>query len=231
MDAYSYTNIFSTKGIEYILIISFFLVFIPFLRYLKEVESPLFSLKDVRLPKGVFFDKTHTWAFLNSAGQVHVGIDDFLAAVTGPVRLEVAKNVGQEVKRGDHLATLVAENRKLRVYSPVTGVLKQINKSRLRKYSRVTNKDFVENWLFGLTPQRWDLERSLMILGEKANQWISSEMGRLRDVLAFSLQKYQVSPQPVMLQEGGEVSEHALQSLSPEIWEEFQSEFIDSVKE
>ena len=230
MDAYSYTNIFSTKGIEYLLIISFFLVFIPFLRILREIESPLFSLRDIRLPKGVFFDKTHTWAYLNSAGQVHVGVDDFLAAVTGPVKLKPAKSIGQEIKRGDHLATLVSEGRQLKIYSPVSGVLEQINKSRLRKYSKVTNKHFVDNWLFGFTPKRWDLEHSLMILGEKANQWIANEMGRLRDVLAFSLQKYQVSPQPVMLQEGGEISNNVLHELSDEIWEEFQSEFIDAAK-
>ena len=76
MDSFTYTNIFATKGIEYLLIISFFLVFIPFYNYLKEVESPLFSLANVRLPRGVFFDKTHTWAYLKSAGQVQVGIDD-----------------------------------------------------------------------------------------------------------------------------------------------------------
>lgn len=230
MDAYSYMNIFSTKGIEYILIISFFLMFIPFLRILKEIESPLFALKDVRLPKGVFFDKTHTWAFLNSAGQIHVGIDDFLAAVTGPVSLQVVKSTGEEVQRGDHLATLINKERQLKIYSPVSGVLSGVNKSRLKKFSKVTNKEFVENWLFDVTPKRWDLERGMMVIGEKANQWLQGETARLRDVLAFALQKYELTPQPIMLQEGGEISNNVLESLSPEIWAEFQSEFIDSVK-
>ncbi|MCF7808751.1 MAG: hypothetical protein K9M49_03540 [Candidatus Marinimicrobia bacterium] len=230
MDANSYINIFSTKGIEYILILSFFALFVPFLRMLKEIESPLFALKDVRLPKGVFFDKTHTWAFLNSAGQIHVGIDDFLAAVTGPVTLQVVKSAGDNVQRGDHLATLVNKDRQLKIYSPVSGKLTAVNRSRLKKFSKVTNKEFVENWLFDITPKRWDLERGMMVIGERANQWLQGETARLRDVLAFAMRKYELTPQPILLQEGGEISNNVLESLSPEIWEEFQSEFIDAAK-
>ncbi len=230
MDSFTYTNIFATKGIEYLLIISFFLVFIPFYNYLKEVESPLFSLANVRLPRGVFFDKTHTWAYLKSAGQVQVGIDDFLAALTGPVSLQLNKQNGETINRGDHLATLLSADKSLKIYSPVSGTLKGINKSALHRFSKRTNKEFTENWLFNMEPQRWDIEKTMLILGEKAQQWIQQEQARLRDVLAFAERKYDLNVQPVLLQEGGEVVDHVLESMSPEIWEEFQSEFIDAVK-
>ncbi len=230
MDSFTYTNIFATKGIEYILIISFFLAFVPFYNYLKEVESPLFSLAKVRLPRGVFFDKTHTWAYLKSAGQVQVGIDDFLAALTGPVSLRLNKQSGESVTRGEHLATLMGENKSLKIYSPVSGTLKGVNKSALRRFSKRTNNEFTENWLFDMEPQRWDLEKTMLVLGEKAQQWIQQEQARLRDVLAFAERKYDLNVQPVLLQEGGEVADHVLESMSPEIWEEFQSEFIDAVK-
>ncbi|MBT3252564.1 MAG: hypothetical protein HN995_07490 [Candidatus Marinimicrobia bacterium] len=225
-----YNDIFATKGIEYLLIISFFLVFIPFYSFLKEVEGPLFSLAKVRLPRGVFFDKTHTWAYLKSAGQVQVGVDDFLAALTGPVSLQLHKMVGEEVQRGDHLATLKGEGKSLKVYSPVSGTMKSINKKALHKFSKRTSNDFTENWLFDMAPKRWDVEKAMLIIGEKAQQWVQQEQARLRDVLAFAERKYDLSAQPILLQEGGEIEDKVLESLSPEIWEEFQSEFIDAAK-
>ncbi len=231
MESFTYTNIFATKGIEYLLIISFFLVFIPFYNFLKEVEGPLFSLANVRLPRGVFFDRTHTWAYLKSAGQVQVGIDDFLAALTGPVSLRLIKQAGDNLERGDHLATLSSGQKSLKIYSPVSGTLKTINKSALRHFSKRTNNEFTENWLFDVQPKRWDMEKSLLILGEKSQQWIRQEQNRLRDVLAFADQKYSLDAQPVLLQEGGEIVDHVLESLPSEIWEEFQSEFIDAVKD
>jgi len=230
MPSFYYTDIFSTKGIEYLLIIGFFLVFVPFYSYLKEVEGPLFSLAKVRLPRGVFFDKTHTWAYLKTAGQVQVGIDDFLAALTGPVSIQLHKYSGGEIQRGDHLATLKGDGKSLKIYSPVSGTLTSINKKALHKFSKRTHKDFTENWLFDMAPKRWDAEKAMLILGEKAQEWIQQEKVRLRDVLAFAERKYDLSVQPILLQEGGEIEDKVLESLAPEIWEEFQSEFIDAAK-
>lgn len=225
-----YTDIFATKGIEYILIIGFFLIIVPFYYYLREVEGPLFSLSNVRLPKGVFFDKTHTWAYLKSAGQVQVGIDDFLAALTGPVSLELHKVSGDVIERGDHLATLLSKGKSLKVYAPVSGTIQSINKKAINRFSKRTDNEFTKNWLLDMSPKRWDVEKAMLIIGDKAQSWIQRERSRLRDILAFAERKYDLSVQPILLQEGGEIEDKVLESLSPEIWEEFQSEFIDAQK-
>ncbi len=230
MDGFSYINIFSTKGIEYIIVISFFIVIIPFWRNLREAETSTLSINAVRLPRGVFFDTTHTWAFLETMGRIWVGVDDFLLALTGPVSLKPNKRSGDFITRGEHLATLVSDGKSLNIYSPVSGKLRAVNRSALKKFSKRTNKEFTQNWLFDIEPKRWDMEKSMLILGEKAQQWIRQEQARLRDVLAFAEAKYGLSPQPILLQEGGEIADNVLESLAPELWEEFQSEFIDAVK-
>jgi len=230
MDGFSYVNIFSTKGIEYLIVISFFIVVVPFWRLLKETEMPTLSMAGIRLPRGVYFDATHTWAYLETAGKIRVGIDDFLAALTGPVSIKLNKHSGDKVMRGEHLATLQSEEKSLKIYSPVSGTLRSINKSALKNFSKRTNKNFIQNWLFDVTPQRWDIEKTMLILGEKAQQWIRQEQARLRDVLAFAERKYDLNVQPILLQEGGEIADGVLETLSAEIWEEFQSEFIDAVK-
>ena len=81
-----------------------------------------------------------------------------------------------------------------------------------------------------MEPKRWDVEKTMLILGEKAQEWIRKEHARLRDVLAFAELKYNLNTQPILLQEGGEIADQVLEPMSPEIWEEFQSEFIDAVK-
>lgn len=230
MESFYYTDIFSTKGIEYLLIISFFLVYIPFYRFLREVESPLFALSKVRIPGGVLFDRTHTWAYLKSEGSIQVGIDDFLAALTGPVSLKLATQIGETVKRGDHLATLMGSGKSLKIYAPVSGVVTSVNRSALKRFSRRTHKEFIQNWLFDVKPQRWDLEKALLLMGDAAQKWINQESARLRDVLAFAQRKYEPSLEPVLLQEGGELADNVLESLPSAIWEEVQSEFIDAVK-
>lgn len=230
MDSFYYHDIFSTKGIEYLLIISFFLVFIPFYRYLKEVEYPLFSLAAIRLPRGIFFDRTHTWAYLKSEGHIEIGIDDFLQKITGQVKIELLKHSGDSISRGEAFAEVSSGERTLKLYSPISGTLEGINKSALRRFSKRTHSDYTENWLLSIQPKRWELEKPLLILGDKARQWMQNERGRLRDVLVFALQKYDSQLQPVLLQEGGELADGALEELPKEIWEEFQSEFIDAAK-
>jgi hypothetical protein len=69
-----------------------------------------------------------------------------------------------------------------------------------------------------------------MIMGEQAKAWISKEFARLRDFMAFTNHKYSSDMQPVLLQEGGVIENQLLETLSPEIWMEFQVEFIDAVK-
>lgn len=231
MDAFSYVNIFSTKGVEYLVVISFFIVIVPFWRMLRETEIPILSLSGIRLPRGVYFDATHTWAYLESGGKIKVGVDDFLAALTGPVSIKPLKRSGDQIQRGDHLATLQSEAKSLDIYAPVSGTLKSINKGALRRFSKRTNKNFTQNWLFDVEPLRWNMEKSMLILGERAQQWIKGEYARLRDVLAIAERKYDLTAQPILLQEGGEIVDQVLQELPEEIWIEVQSEFIDSVRE
>lgn len=231
MDAFSYVNIFSTKGIEYLIVISFFILVIPFWRTLKETYRPTISLSGSRVPRGIYFDATHSWVFLESAGRLKVGIDDFMTALTGRVTLIPAAQPGETIKRGEHLATLQGDGKSLKIYSPVSGELNAINNKAFKLFSRRTRQEFTENWLFDVKPYHWEMERSLLFMGEKARQWIKQESARLRDVLAFAQQKYEPVFEPVLLQEGGELVDKVLESLPSEIWEEVQSEFIDAVKQ
>lgn len=230
MDAYSYVNIFSTKGIEYLIVISFFIVVVPFWRVLRETEMPVLSMAGIRLPKGVYFDPTHTWAFLESAGKIRIGVDDFMANITGPLNVKLLKKPGDHVERGEAISYLETEGKRLQVYSPLSGTINKMNRGMTRRFSKTTNSTFINNWLLKVTPDHWEQDRHFMVMGEHAKDWVTKEFARLRDFMAFTNHKYSSDLQPVLLQDGGEVDNQLLTNLSPDIWTEFQVEFIDAAK-
>ena len=87
MDAFTYKDIFETKGIEYIIIIAFLLLLIPFwilLNKSPKIKAEIQKAWDVltanilRIPQGLFFSRNHTWAFMEKSGLAKVGLDDFL---------------------------------------------------------------------------------------------------------------------------------------------------------
>ena len=73
MDGFTYTNIFETKGIEYLIIIAFLLLIIPFWLAInrksalsKQISKTLGVLTAAILkdPEGLYFNRNHTWTFL-----------------------------------------------------------------------------------------------------------------------------------------------------------------------
>jgi glycine cleavage system H protein len=92
MNGFSYNNIFETKGIEYLIIIAFLVIIIPFWVIInrksgstKHIKKALGILSDniLRIPQGLFYSKNHTWAHLERSGNAKVGLDDFLIHITG----------------------------------------------------------------------------------------------------------------------------------------------------
>ena len=109
MDGFSYNNIFETKGIEYIIIIAFLVLIIPFWiiinkqaglkgRYKKAFG--ILTAGILRIPQGMFYSKNHTWAHLEKSGIAKVGLDDFLLHITGEVKFSNLKNPGDIINKG-----------------------------------------------------------------------------------------------------------------------------------
>jgi hypothetical protein len=64
-------------------------------------------------------------------------------------------------------------------------------------------------------------------MGEKYKEWLSDEFKRLKDFFTISVLSDRSAYQPIILQDGGELTDNVLADLSPEVWENFQTSFID----
>lgn len=180
------------------------------------------------IPKGLYFDKTHTWTYMDKYGSVRMGINDFLQHITGPITGVNLKNVGDIVKKGELLLSITQEGKKLNIYSPVSGKIRAYNNELMKDTSLINTSPYSEGWVYDIEPEKWLKEAKLMFMAEKANEWLKNEFVRFKDFIAI-IQAGKVEFANVALQDGGEIKDNVLSELGPEVWEEFQTNFIEKV--
>ena len=108
MEGFSIVDIYDTKGMEYIFVISYLLLLIVFwkvaknpqkiFRQIREAVSTL-SAKILKIPQGIYFSRNHTWTHLGESGAAKIGLDDFLQHVIGNIELTNLKNPGESVRK------------------------------------------------------------------------------------------------------------------------------------
>ena len=189
-----------------------------------------FNEKTVNAPAGLYYDKNHSWAFMEQDGSVKVGLDDFIQHITGPVTRVEMKKAGEKVKKGEAFLTLVQKGKKLIMYAPVSGTILETNKSLSADPSTLYYSPYNNGWIYRIEPASWLAEIPLLNMADKYSKWLSGEFTRLKDFLAMSLQARQPELAHVVLQDGGELLNNLLEDFGPEFWEDFQAKFIDSNK-
>ena len=186
----------------------------------------LLDENSLRIPRGIYFDKTHTWAFLEANGTVKVGIDDFLQHITGKITKIKMKDAGKKVKKGDQILSVIQNGKQLNLYSPVSGTIIEQNMALEGNSSALNYSPYNEGWVYRIEPSNWVRESQLLFMADKQIEFIKNEFSRLKDFLMTALSA-DVRYAHVLLQDGGEISDGVLSEMGPEIWDDFQTKFID----
>jgi glycine cleavage system H protein len=235
MDGFSYQNIFETKGIEYLAIIAFFLVLIPFWIILNRNEKIVARVRKtlgvltsgiLRVPQGIYFGSDHTWTHLGSTGIARIGVDDLILHITGEVKVDCLMNPGDRVRKGDIMAILEHDGKRLEISSPLSGEVVVSNKLLLKDPEILTEDPYSKGWIYKVKPENWIAETSNCYLAEEASWWIDSELVRFREFLSVSTAKMDPEKSLAVLQDGGELRDNTLSDLPPEVWNDFQEYFL-----
>jgi len=189
---------------------------------------PVFDENSVIIPKGIYFDKTHTWAFMKKDGTVKIGIDDFLLHVTGPVTRIEMKNAGEKIKKGDQLLSIIQKGKQLNIYAPISGTIKTHNETLTNNSSLLNSAPYEEGWVYTIEPTNWLLEIQYLTMADKYKSWLTDEFSRLKDFFAAVLKTNNTEYALLTLQDGGTLKDNALTDFGPEVWEDFQTKFIDN---
>ena len=236
MDGFSYFNIFETKGIEYLAIIAFLALLIPFwvvlnkqVKITKQIQNALgiLSANILRIPQGLFYSKNHTWIHLEKSGVANLGLDDLLQHLTGEVKFSNLINPGEIINKGDLLAKIEHNSKLLKIFSPISGKILKTN-SMLNKSPEMLNEDpYEKGWIYKIKPSNWIAETNSYLLAENATNWATKELERFKDFLMVSMGKHSSELSMLTLQDGGELRNNTLSELPNEVWQDFQKEFLN----
>jgi glycine cleavage system H protein len=235
MDGFSYHDIFATKGIEYLIIITFLVSLIPFwivLNKQKEIGRKFqkalgfLSANILRIPQGLFYSQNHTWMYMEKSGAAKVGLDDLLLHITGEVKFRNHKNPGEMINKGELLTEIDQNGKLLRILSPVSGKITEINPTINENPGMLNEDPYGKGWIYKIKPSNWIAEAKACYFAEEATNWSANELERFKDFLAVSMKNYSPEPSMVILQDGGELCDHSLSAFSEEIWRDFEIEFL-----
>lgn len=235
MEGYTYTNIFETKGIEYLVIIAFFAILVPFWLMLnrkiklKQHLSKALGIitpDSLRIPQGVFFSKFHTWAHLGTNGEARVGIDDLLLHFTGDIVFENSLKPGDNIAKGEIISSINHNGKVLQIKSPISGEITVENEDLTNNPGLIKDDPYRKAWIYAIKPNNWQAETKTCFLAEEATNWITQELIRFKDFLSASVIKYMPDPSKLVLQDGGEIVDQPLAELPQEVWNDFQKEFL-----
>jgi glycine cleavage system H lipoate-binding protein/ABC-type phosphate transport system substrate-binding protein len=189
-----------------------------------------FDEKTVLIPAGLYYDKTHTWAFMEKDGMVTIGIDDFLQHITGPVTRIETKQPGEKFKKGDHVFSIIQDGKHLNLYAPVSGTIKKLNEDLGINSSYLNSSPYGNGWVYMIEPSNWFGEIHLLEMSEKYKRWLGAEFTRLKDFMAAILHTEDLQLAHILMQDGGSLKDGLLSDLSPEAWDDFQTNFLDTFK-
>lgn len=195
-----------------------------------SVQPQSFTEDAVRLPLGLYFDKSHTWAFMEKDGNVSIGIDDFLQHITGPVTRVEMKDPGTKIKKGDPLFSIIQSGKQLTLYAPVSGTIVKQNDALIADSSFINSSPYSDGWVYRIEPSNWDREIRFLDMAEKYKRWIDNEFSRVKDFLAATLKPESLEYSHVVMQDGGFLKDGVLADFGPEVWEDFQINFLDYYK-
>jgi glycine cleavage system H protein len=236
MEGFSYHDIFATKGLEYLIIIAFLALLIPFwivlnkqVKVTRQIQKTLgiLSASILRIPQGLFFSRNHTWMYMEKSGAAAVGLDDLLLHITGEVKFSNLKNPGEMISKGDLLTEIDHDGKQLQVLSPVTGKILDTNFMLAERPGLMNEDPYGKGWIYKVKPTNWIAEAKSCYFAEEATNWSEKELVRFKDFLAATMKNYSPDASMVILQDGGELCDHSLSALPNEIWKDFQKEFLN----
>lgn len=129
------------------------------------------------VPEGLMYTKEHEWAKLE--GQVvRVGITDYAAKTLNDVVYVTPPKMSSKVEQSKSMGTVESIKAVSEIYSPVSGIVSNIN-ARLDTHPELVNKSpYGEGWLVEVAPSRLDGERKSLLDAKGYADYLGMLLGK-----------------------------------------------------
>lgn len=229
MGTMAQADLFATKGIEYILVLIFLALVIPFgvlivrLGPREAVRKATTKLREFatdwfRIPAGVHFHPGHSWARVDSHDTVRVGLDDFAHKLIGdPTKIELPE-LNSFLEQGQKGWQLTVGSETVEMLSPVRGAVIEVNPKVLETPDLVGRDPYGEGWLLKLRVPSTKVAMRNLLSGRFAKAWMDETANSVREHMGGEL--------GLAMQDGGVPISGFAKQLSPNDWQRIASKFL-----
>jgi len=227
MEGFTYIDIFATKGIEYLLVISFLLLFTFFWRMVSRPAKAIYEAAGsivpaisewFQFPEKVYYHQGHSWAIPESDNVVKVGIDDFAQKLVGKIDAIKLPQVGSEVTQGEKAWSLLAGSKTIDMLSPVDGKVLDINESLLRSPEGISKDPYGQSWLMKVQAPKISANLKNLLSGGLARKWMEGVRENLLARMNYNL--------GAVSQDGGVPVDGIARNLDREKWDAIVKEYF-----
>ncbi len=102
----------------------------------------------MNIPPDVLFMESHEWARREGEDTVSVGISDYAQDQLGDVVFVELPETGREVTKGDQVAVIESVKTASDIYSPVSGVIIEVNASLETTPELINEAPYLGGWIF-----------------------------------------------------------------------------------
>lgn len=234
----------ATKGLEYLLVIGYLVVLIPFFMILlgktRTVEpaaarapatSPETGLAAraasalrgwFRVPEGVYYHPGHTWATPEGDGVFRVGLDDFALKLVGPPDGLHLPEVGTTLEPGERGWSVTRDGRTVALLAPVRGRVTEVNHEVLRNPALLADDPYGRAWLVKVRAPRPETTLKNLMPWRVAAAWMEDAS----EALSSRMQPATAPALGRVLQDGGIPVAGLAREIDPDRWERVAAELL-----
>ena len=114
------------------------------------------------IPGDLKFLKLHEWARVEGSGRITVGISDHAQGLLGDLVYVELPQVGDRVEAGTAAAVVESVKAASDVYSPLTGIVVEVNSDLADKPETINEDAYGEGWIFVIEAEDTDQLNDLL---------------------------------------------------------------------
>lgn len=130
----------------------------------------------------LLYSRTHCWVKPENK-LVRIGVDDYLQRLMGRINYIETPFVRDELKKADAFATMESENRRIKLYPPLSGIVEKVNEEIISNPSLVNTDCYGVGWIILLQPIDFSYESRCLIKGIEAREWLIEELRKRKQYL------------------------------------------------
>jgi glycine cleavage system H lipoate-binding protein len=188
------TNIFETKGIEYLLVIGYLVVLVGIWWLLREPAPAAAVARQERrvggwftLPEEYCFHQGHAWAIPENENVVKVGMDDFAHKLLGRPDAVKLPQLGTRLLQGERGWEIMVGSTLVGMLSPVEGEVVGVNYEVVDSPEILCSDPYHRGWLLRVrVPEQRRSQRNLLC-GNLAQAWLEEQLRAMRVDLGLVL--------------------------------------------